>query len=584
LKRINHEESDCCICFIDVEQREVRVDRSHDPRDDRVMPADFVFTNASVFLPSGSAPADTVAVVDGRIAALSRGVDRELVSTATEVVDLGGASLLPGFIDAHVHPVAAGMQALRCDLSMLPHDRSAYRAAIAEYAASHAQESVIAGSGWYGDAFAGGFPAATDIDDVVADRPVVLSSHDGHGVWVNSLALTLAGVDRETPDPAGGRIVRDGDGVPTGMLFESAAEPLNRLIPEVTPAFLRRALLEAQRRLHAVGVTAWHDAGVGIPAFGLTDILATYLDADAAGELTARVVGALWWTAATGLGQLDELLARRAAAGISRFTATTVKVMQDGICENCTAAMLAPYRGTPDTLTGMSFIDPAELSEITTRLAAERFQIHMHAVGDRAVRECLDALQAAIRANPDFDGRHQIAHLDVVDPADIDRFAELGVIANIQALWARRDREIVERKLPLLGPEREPWHFPFGSLHRSGARLAMGSDWPVTDPDPLWAVHTAVHRTGTRADPHAIGEGVFDVPLQGQEAIDLRTALEAYTAGSAYANHDEDRGTIAVGGHADLVALDGDVFAAEDIGNLNVEMTMVAGRVVHRVP
>lgn len=546
-------------------------------------PADFVFANAAVFCPDGSGPADSVAVIDGRIVAVGRGVDRDLVGARTEIVDLGGATLLPGFIDAHVHPVAAGMQALRCDLSTLPHDRSGYRKAIAAYAAAHPEAQVVAGSGWYGDAFDGGFPAAADIDDVVADRPVVLSSHDGHGVWVNSRALTLAGVHAGTLDPPGGRIVRDHDGRPTGMLFESAAEPLNRLIPEVTPEFLRRALLEAQRRLHAVGVTGWQDAGVGIPAFGLTDILATYLDADAAGELTARVVGALWWTADAGLTQLDEILARRDAARRGRFTASAVKVMQDGICENCTAAMLAPYQGTPgDSLTGMSFIDPGELTEITTHLAAERFQIHMHAVGDRAVRECLDALEGAIRSTPRFDGRHQIAHLDIVDPRDIPRFGALGVIANIQALWARRDTEIVERKLPLLGPEREPWHFPFGSLQRHGARLAMGSDWPVTDPNPMWAIHTAVHRTGTPADPHAIGADVFDVPLQPQQAIDLRTALTAYTAGSAYANHDEDRGTIAVGKVADLVALDGDVFLAEDIGTLQAALTMVGGEVVHR--
>ncbi|BBY64550.1 amidohydrolase [Mycolicibacterium helvum] len=547
------------------------------------MHVDYVFANASVFRPDGSRPADSVAVLDGRIVAVGHGVDRDLIGAGTEVVDLGGATLLPGFIDAHVHPVAAGMQALRCDLSILPHDRAGYRTAIAGYAAAHPEDDVVAGSGWYGDAFDGGFPTAADIDDVIADRPVVLSSHDGHGVWVNSRALTLAGVDATTPDPPGGCIVRDPDGKPTGMIFESAAEPLNRLIPEVTPKFLRRALLEAQRRLHSVGVTSWQDAGVGIPAFGLTDILSTYLDADAAGELTARVVGALWWTADAGLPQLDELLARRAAAGQGRFSASTVKIMQDGICENCTAAMLAPYQGTSgDALTGMSFIDTSELTEIATRLAAERFQIHMHAVGDRAVRECLDALEVAIRSTPQFDGRHHIAHLDVVDPSDIPRFGALGVIANIQALWARRDTEIVERKLPLLGPDRELWHFPFGSLQRHGARLAMGSDWPVTDPNPMWAIHTAVHRTGTRADPHAVGANVFDTPLQAQETLDLRTALTAYTAGSAYANHDEDRGTIAVGKVADLVALDCDVFRAEDIGTVQAALTMVGGEVVHR--
>ncbi len=552
-------------------------------RDDLPVHADSVFVNAAVFRPDGADPADSVAVRDGRIVAVGRGVDRDLLGVGTHIIDLGGATLLPGFIDAHVHPVAAGMQALRCDLSMLAHDRAGYRTAIADYAAAHPEDHVIAGSGWYGDAFNGGFPTAADIDDVVAERPVVLSSHDGHGVWVNSRALALAGVDATTPDPPGGRIVRDPDGEPTGMLFESAAEPLNRLIPQTTPEFLRRALLEAQRRLHAVGVTSWQDAGVGIPAFGLTDILATYLDADAAGELTARVVGALWWTADAGLAQMDELLARRAAAGHGRFSASTVKVMQDGICENCTAAMLAPYQGTSGSApTGMSFIDASELTEITTRLAAERFQIHMHAVGDRAVRECLDALEVAIRSTPQFDGRHHIAHLDIVDPSDIPRFGALGVIANIQALWARRDTEIVERKLPLLGAERERWHFPFGSLQRHGARLAMGSDWPVTDPNPLWAIHTAVHRTGTRADPHAVGTDVFDAPLQAQEAIDLRAALTAYTAGSAYTNHDGERGTIEVGRIADLVALDGDVFDTEDIGTLQAALTMVGGEVVHR--
>ncbi|STZ24915.1 amidohydrolase [Mycolicibacterium aichiense] len=553
-------------------------------RDDLPVRADYVFTNASVFRPVGDTPADSVAVRDGRIVAVGRGVDRDVIGANTQIVDLGGATLLPGFVDAHVHPVAAGMQALRCDLSTLAHDRSGYRAAIAEYAAAHPEDHVIAGSGWYGDAFDGGFPTAADLDDVVADRPVVLSSHDGHGVWVNSRALALAEVDAATPDPPGGRIVRDHDGKPTGMLVESAADPFNRLIPQVTPEFLRRALLEAQRQLHAVGVTSWQDAGVGIPAFGLTDILATYLDADAAGELKSRVVGALWWTAEAGIAQMDELLARRAAAGQRRFSATTVKVMQDGICENCTAAMLAPYQGgtCATATTGMSFIDASELTEITTRLAAEHFQIHMHAVGDRAVRECLDALEVAVRSTPQFDGRHQIAHLDVVDPSDIPRFGALGIVANIQALWARRDTEIVERKLPLLGPDRARWHFPFGSLWRHGARLAMGSDWPVTDPNPLWAIHTAVHRTGTRADPHAVGTDVFDSPLQAQEAIELRTALTAYTAGSAYANHDAERGTIAVGKVADLVALDGDVFGAEDIGAVQVALTMVGGEVVHR--
>jgi predicted amidohydrolase YtcJ len=547
---------------------------------------DVLIVNASVFTDAaGGRRPDSVGIRGDAIVHVGVGAPREMIGPRTEVIDAAGASMLPGFIDAHVHPVAAGMQALRCDLSRLPHDRGGYLTAIGDYVRAHPDESVISGGGWYGDAFPGGFPTRGDVDAVVGDRPVVLTSHDGHGVWANGRALEAAGIDRRTADPDGGRIVRDAQGSPTGMLFERAADPVTDLIPSVTPDFMYRALLEAQRHLHSVGVTGWQDAGVGIPLFGLDDILPTYLEADASGELTARVVGALWWSAERGLDQIGDLVARRESSGHRRFRATTVKVMQDGICENCTAAMLAPYRTAPGEAetNGLSFIAPDDLVEITSALASERFQIHMHAVGDRAVRECLNALEVAVRAHPDFDGRHQIAHLDVVDPQDVPRFAELGVIPNIQALWARRDTEIVERKLGLLGPEREAWHFPFGSLHRDGAVLAMGSDWPVTDPNPLWAIHTAVHRTGPRADPHAIGAGVFDTPLLADQGLDLRTALTAYTAGSAFANHCEDvTGTIAVGKQADLVLLDGDVHAAGDISSLRTVLTMVGGDVVYR--
>jgi len=546
--------------------------------------ADRIFTNAAVFQATGADPADTVAVHDGVIVGVGRGVDRDMIGKRTEITDLRGASLLPGFVDAHAHPVAAGMSALRCDLSRLPHDRDTYLAAIADYAASHPGEAVVAGAGWYGDAFADGFPTRHDIDSVVSDRPVIMTSHDYHGAWVNSRALELAGISSRTADPSGGRIIREHSGEPSGMLMDRGGDAVNDLIPAVTPEFMRRALLEAQRRLHSVGVTGWQDAAVGAEFFGLKDNFATYVDADEAGELTARVVGALWWEAERGVEQVDDLCARRKLTGHARFTASMVKVMQDGICENCTAAMLAPYRAVAghDTASGQSFIEPEDLREVTNLLAGERFGIHMHAVGDRAVRECLDALEHTVTQHPEFDGRHQIAHLDVVDPNDIPRFGQLGVIANIQALWARRDKEIVERKLPVLGPERERWHFPFASIQRHGGTLAMGSDWPVTDPNPLWAIHTAVHRTGTRADPHAIGDGVFDTPLQAEEAITLQSAIHAYTAGSAYANGQDRTGRIAEGMLADLVVLDQDVFAADDIGTVLPVQTIVGGNTVYQ--
>ncbi|MCS3879308.1 amidohydrolase family protein [Gordonia amarae] len=551
------------------------------------MAADHVFTNAAVWQPETASPADTVAVTDGVISAIRMGVDTDLVGPGTQVHDLGGAGLLPGFIDAHVHPVAGGLAALRCDLSELAHDRRGYLDAIAEYVRTHPDEPVISGSGWYGDAFPGGLPTKDDLDSVVGDRPVVLSSHDGHGVWSNSEALRRAGISAATPDPDGGRIERDERGEPTGVLFERAFDAVNALIPADGPDRLRDALLLAQQRLLSVGVTGWQDAGVGIPAFGLTDTLDTYLAADAAGELVAHVCGALWWTAEEGIGQLGTILDRRDSARGPRLHIDTVKVMQDGICENCTAAMLEPYCNIPADAhsEGLSFIDPVELADVCALLARNDFHIHMHAVGDRAVRECLDALSSAVTACGDFAAHHQIAHLDVVDPLDMPRFRELGVTANIQALWARRDIEIVERKLPLLGPEREGRHFPFGSLLRAGAQLAMGSDWPVTDPNPLWALHTAVHRTGSRADPHAIGPDARTVPLLADEAISLRSAVDAYTAGAARVTHRAARaGTIEVGKDADLIVLDGDITTADDIGELAVQTTMVGGAVVYERP
>ena len=541
-----------------------------------------IIENAQVFAPEEGLTA--VAVTDGRISAVSRTSLRDEAGARTEVVDAGGATLLPGFVDAHVHPLAAGVQRLTCDLSGLPHSVAAYQGAIVDYARRNPDVEWISGNGWYGDTFPGGLPTREHIDAVLPDRPVVIMSHDAHGVWVNSRALELAGIDERTADPVNGRINRTADGIPTGVLVERAGDLVTGLLPPITAEFAERAVLEAQAHLHRVGVTGWQDACVG-PLWGMPDPLPTYLRLAEDGRLTARVVGALWWEAGEGLEQVDGLLERRATSSRGRFRATSVKVMQDGVCENCTGAMLAPYCGNPShgTPTGLSFIDPVELAKICTELDALDFQVHMHAVGDRAVRECLDALAAARGSNPRSRNRHQIAHLDVVDPVDVPRFAELDVIANIQALWARRDREIVERKLPLLGPAREPHHFPFGALHRAGARLAMGSDWPVTDPNPLWAVHTAVHRVGPPEDPHAVGPDALTRPLEIEQALDLRTALQAYTLGSAHANGTDDEvGTVEVGTLADLVLLDRPVLSGEGVSGALPVLTLVGGDAVHR--
>ncbi|MGC7101264.1 amidohydrolase [Amycolatopsis lurida] len=542
--------------------------------------AETLITGAQLWTPAPlAAPAD-IAISDGRIMAVgAAGELAHLAGRKTVRIDAHGAAVLPGFHDAHVHPLAGGVALLGCDLSGV-HSLPEYQRLIIEHAA-RSDDTCITGSGWFGDVFPGGLPDRHLLDTLVPDRPAVFSSHDAHGVWVNSRALALAGIDRDSPDPPAGRIVRDDRGEPTGILLDSAAEPVTALLPAHSPDKLGEALRAAQAHLLSLGITSWHDAIVG-EYLTLPDCLPTYQREMAAGTLRARITGSLWWNPAWDVTDLPALLETRARAGAAAgLRMNSVKIMQDGICENHTAAMIGPYQGTGAQNRGKSVIDPGVLNELVTAIDAQGLRVHFHGVGDRAVRECLDAVAEARRRNGPGQ-LHQIAHLDVVDPADLPRFAELGVMANIQPLWARADREILERKLPLLGEQRARWHFPFGSLAAAGAALAMGSDWPVTSADPLWALHTACTRTAPSADPHA-GNPESRVPMQPRERLPVDTAVRAYTLGAAEASGTAGgAGQLIPGHHADLVLLSGPVNGPDSFDQLRVALTMVGGEVLYR--
>ncbi|MGW1718083.1 amidohydrolase [Streptomyces sp. NPDC002156] len=537
------------------------------------MHAELLFTGGPVFAP-GSPTA--VAVSGGRIVAVGRGEVNDLVGPGTEVVDLAGRLLLPGFQDAHVHPLPAGLEMTQCDLTGAKTAEDTV-AIVRAYALAHPEREWITGGGWSMEAFEGGTPTRELLDAVVPDRPVYLPNRDHHGAWVNTRALELAGVTRNTPDPADGRFERDASGEPTGMLQEGAMEYVGRLTPPVTAAERRAALLSAQRRLHSLGVTAWQDALVG-SFLGMEDPSETYLAAARDGSLTARVVGALWWDRERGAEQIPELVERRAALSGGRFRAGSVKLMLDGVAETGTAALLDPYLdkcGCATANRGTSFVDAAELPKYVTQLDALGFQCHFHALGDRAVRDALDAVEAARAANGPSDTRPHLAHLQVVHPDDVPRFARLGAVANIQALWAMHEPQMDDLTIPFLGPERAAWQYPFGALLRSGATLAAGSDWPVSSPDPLQAIHVAVNR----AAPGSASPRVF-LPA---ERIGLTAALTAYTAGSAYANHLDDTGSVRVGALADLTVLDRDPYAGppEAIAETKVALTYVGGERVY---
>ncbi|MCC2033671.1 amidohydrolase [Microbacterium allomyrinae] len=546
--------------------------------------ADLVFTGGPVFTANSvRSRAGSVAVKDGRIIAVMPGDAADLVGPRTEIVDLKGRMLLPGFQDAHVHPVWGGLDMLRCDLAAYG-TAPEYLDAIGMYVAAHPEGEWVLGGGWQMSAFPGGTPTAAALDAVTGDRPAFFPNRDGHGAWVNSAALRLAGIDRSTPDPPDGRIERDAAGIPTGTLHEGAMGLVNRLLPEESPERLTEALLVGQRYLHSFGITAWQDAIVG--SYGdAGDPGPAYLRAAADGTLTARVVGAIWWDRGAGLEQIPSILERREQYRGGRFAATSVKVMQDGVAENFTAAMLEPYgdgHGHFTDNSGISFVDPAVLNEAVPILDAAGFQVHFHAIGDRAVRECLDAVEHAIARNGRRDNRHHIAHIQVVHPDDIARFRDLGVAANMQTLWAALEPQMVDLTLPFLGSPRDAWQYPFGDLLRAGAVLAAGSDWSVSTPDPLAAIHVAVNRIA--APGHE--EGEYDAFLP-EQAIDLATSLTAYTAGSAWVNHlDDTTGTIEAGKYADLVVLDRDPFAgpADEIGGARVLQTFVEGERVYAAP
>ena len=490
--------------------------------------------------PSGFVQA--LAVRDGVVQAVGTDDEiRELTGRRTRVVDLAGRLALPGFGDAHVHPVSGGLESLRCNLAGL-RARQQCLDAVASYCESLPPGAWVLGGGWTMSAFPGGLPVAADLDAVTGGRPAFLPNRDHHSAWVNTEALRRASVDASTPDPADGRIERDEAGRPAGALHDGAMRLVTRHIPETSEAELLTGLIAGQTHLHALGITSYQDACVGAAAeLGMPDSFGAYQMAADFGFLSSHVTGALWWDRDRGLGQIDDLLARREEAGDGAFRATTVKLMLDGVCETFTAAMSSPYLGRsghPTDHSGRLFIEPELLAEAVRRLGAEGFQLHFHAIGDHAVSAALDAL-ATLPQDQRRAARHHLAHLQFIAPRDMGRFAELGVVANFQPLWSCATIQMEELTLPFVGPERARWQYQIGSLLGLGTRIAFGSDWPVSSADPLQEMHVAVNRVLSERLGQP-GEPECENPFLADQAITVDAAVDAFTAGVAWVNHEED--------------------------------------------
>jgi predicted amidohydrolase YtcJ len=542
-------------------------------------PADLVFRHGAVY--TVDAPrswAEAVAVSRGRICFV--GTDREVQSRmgkGTYVVDLRGQMLLPGFHDSHVHPIAGGIDLGECNLTDATNQLQIVEM-VRAYAREHVGLPCVRGAGWQLPIFPKANPHKKVLDEIVADRPVYLISADGHSAWVNSRALELAGITKATPNsPAGhsrpGIIERDAaTGEPSGTLREGAMLLVSERLPKYTQGDYVQGLRRYLKLSASFGITSLQEARAD------EHYLEAYEELDRRGELTAHVVAAAEIDVAKGTEQVEHFEALRRKYHRRRYRTTAVKIFADGVIESRTAALLEPYTDTSDDF-GKANIEPDVLNRLVEALDRLGFQIHVHAIGDRAIRNSLNAFEYARQRNGPRDSRHHIAHLELINPMDIPRFRKLGVIANFQPLWAYADSYIKDLTLPVLGPNRSRWLYPIRSVANSGAVLVCGSDWDVTSMNPLECIQVGITRRGLAEEP-----GPAWIP---EETVDLSTLLAGYTINGAYLSFEEtDTGSIEVGKLADLVIINRNLFEVppREIHQCKVLLTLLEGKMIYRDP
>jgi predicted amidohydrolase YtcJ len=534
--------------------------------------ADLVVRNARVYTLDRSLPwAEAVAVHGGRISWVGADADaREHVGPGTEVIDAGDRLVLPGFIDSHSH-VRLGSDADCVQLAgagSLEH----VRGRIAAWLAEHRDSEWVEGEGL-------DYPALRlsleDLEAVSEGRPVFLFDYSGHGVWVNQAAMQRLGIGPGVDRVPFGIVERDpGSGEPTGFvsgfaimgLAGAGHQALAGQLPWGSGPRRYRRLSHSLHEAISCGITT-----VVEPQSGLDD-LPLYQRARDEGVLDCRLIAALFLPPGGGLESLADFDDARGRYADNRLRVGPVKLYIDDVMEQHTAALFEPYADEPATRGG-TFYDPQEFAELLAVLDAQSFQVLIHAVGDQGVHVALDAIAHARRVNGPRDARHQLVHVELAAAQDLARFAELGVVACMQPRHCAADVGGAEWRAAV-GSARWPLAWPVRSLHRAGAALAFSSDWNVADMDPLTGIYTAL----TRQD---LAGGDPFVPGQ---AIDLATAISAYTTGGAYANFCEHhRGVLAAGRAADLIALSGDLFQLPpgQIKDCRVELTMVAGQICH---
>ncbi len=491
-----------------------------------------------------------------------------LAEPATQVIDAAGATVAPGFNDAHVHFISGGLSLNDVDLAGLG-TLEDVQAKIREFAAAKPELAWVRGRGWIYTPFAGGSPTKAQLDLVVPDRPAVMTCYDGHSIWVNSRVLTLAGITKDTRDPVNGVIVRDAKtGEPTGHLKESAVDLIADVLPKVTDDDRRAAISRAVVHANQLGVTSIHNAGGSVAEMALYDL------ARKSGSLTVRAYLATQAEAGITEAEVDAMDVAWKQYGDDPTVRTgIVKMYADGVIESKTAAMLAPYADSKSA--GAPNMTAREMNRIVAMFDRRGWQIQIHAIGDRAIRMALDAFESAAKVNPApaRGRRHRLEHIEAISAQDIARFGSLGVIASQQPMHVAlgdANQAVPAGPWPdAIGPERASRAWAWKSIQAAGGRLAFGSDWPVATLEAgqgLWLASTRIQ-----------AEKAQDQRLSTSEA------MAGYTKWAAYASFDEQRkGTLARGMLADIVVLGRDI-ASAPLGlptDVPVAFTIFDGKVV----
>ncbi|WP_374651558.1 amidohydrolase [Dongia sp.] len=534
---------------------------------------DLILTHGDIRTMDALQPrAEALAVRDGRIVAI--GGNDEIAALAngrTKKIHAGGKLVLPGFQDTHIHLQDSGTGFSSSVNLERARTIQELQQIIRDYAKT-TNDLWVRGTGWYSGIFGAHNLDRHALDAAVPDRPVYIYASDGHNAAMNSKACELTGLDASVADPHGGSFVRDEKGVPTGLIYEDAIDWARARMPKKELDAYTKGVRYGQELCNRHGITGVLDAMVA------ERHMKVYRGLEEAGELSVRLrATAKVYPEESVKDALGRLEALRRDYRSENIAVHSAKFFLDGVLENRTAAMIEDYS---DAIGGNAPImfDEDHLRELFIAFDAARFQLHMHVIGDRATRVALDRIEAARVANGAWPSLHQLAHVQVIDPADIPRLRQLGVVTNMQPLWARCEPSVSDVALPFIGAERGRWMYPWRTIVDSGALYAVSSDWGVSTLNPFPIMQTAV----TRQPAHVSKD--FPV-FEAQERMKVEQVVRGYTTlAAAAAWRADETGSLTPGKYADIVILDRDIFTVDPyaIGETEVELTLLGGREVHR--